>query len=61
MSRIFLRPTQLNSEIENAGIVFGANLFHSQSITVEKGIPFDVDTGFLTVTDLNPIDEDFYQ
>ncbi|EGO27723.1 hypothetical protein SERLADRAFT_383119, partial [Serpula lacrymans var. lacrymans S7.9] len=31
-----------------------------QSIDVEKETPLDVDTGFLTVTDLNPIDEDSY-
>ncbi|KAG8219020.1 ribosome biogenesis regulatory protein-domain-containing protein [Butyriboletus roseoflavus] len=31
-----------------------------QSITVEKDTPLDVDTGFLTVTDLNPIDVESY-
>ncbi|KZP20122.1 RRS1-domain-containing protein [Athelia psychrophila] len=31
-----------------------------QSVTVEKDTPLDVDTGFLTVTDSNPIDEDSY-
>jgi len=31
-----------------------------QSVTVEKETPLDVDTGFLTVTDPNPIDEDTY-
>ncbi|KAF9462073.1 RRS1-domain-containing protein [Collybia nuda] len=31
-----------------------------QSITVEKETPLEVDAGFLTVTDLNPIDEDSY-
>lgn len=33
----------------------------SQSVTVEKETPLDVDTGFLTVTDLTPIDEDSYK
>ncbi|KAI6097580.1 ribosome biogenesis regulatory protein-domain-containing protein, partial [Pisolithus sp. B1] len=33
----------------------------SQSVTVEKDTPLDVDAGFLTVTDLNPIDEDSYR
>ncbi|KAG5639674.1 hypothetical protein H0H81_005857 [Sphagnurus paluster] len=31
-----------------------------QSITVEKETPLEVDPGFLTVTDLNPIDEESY-
>ncbi|KAI3616661.1 hypothetical protein WG66_011438 [Moniliophthora roreri] len=31
-----------------------------QSVTVEKETPFDVDVGFLTVTDPNPIDEETY-
>jgi regulator of ribosome biosynthesis len=35
--------------------------FPSQSVTVEKETPLDVDTGFLTVTDLTPIDEDSYK
>jgi hypothetical protein len=33
----------------------------SQSVTVEKETPLEVDTGFLTVTDLTPIDEDSYK
>ncbi|KAH7923653.1 RRS1-domain-containing protein [Leucogyrophana mollusca] len=32
-----------------------------QSIAVEKDTPLDVDTGLLTVTDLNPVDEDSYK
>ena len=32
----------------------------SQSITVDKETPLDIDAGFLTVTDLNPIDEESY-
>ncbi|KAI9574256.1 ribosome biogenesis regulatory protein-domain-containing protein, partial [Boletus coccyginus] len=32
----------------------------SQSITVEKDTPLDVDPGFLTVTDQNPIDRESY-
>lgn len=34
---------------------------YSQSVTVEKETPLDIDAGFLTVTDLNPIDEDDYK
>ncbi|TFY72325.1 hypothetical protein EVG20_g663 [Dentipellis fragilis] len=32
-----------------------------KSVTVEKDIPLEVDTGFLTVTDLNPIDKESYE
>lgn len=32
-----------------------------QAVTVEKEIPFEVDAGFLTVTDPNPIDEESYK
>ena len=32
-----------------------------QAIVVEKDIPLEVDAGFLTVTDPNPIDEDSYK
>ncbi|EKM59111.1 uncharacterized protein PHACADRAFT_249336 [Phanerochaete carnosa HHB-10118-sp] len=32
-----------------------------QAITVEKEIPLEVDAGFLTVTDTNPIDEESYK
>ncbi|RDB19864.1 Ribosome biogenesis regulatory [Hypsizygus marmoreus] len=31
-----------------------------QSVTVQKETPLEVDAGFLTVTDLNPIDEESY-
>ncbi|KAL4076365.1 hypothetical protein J3A83DRAFT_2190666 [Scleroderma citrinum] len=31
-----------------------------QSIPVEKEIPLDIDVGFLTVTDLNPVDDESY-
>ncbi|KAI0050029.1 RRS1-domain-containing protein [Auriscalpium vulgare] len=32
-----------------------------KSIQVEKDIPLDIDVGFLTVTDLNPIDKESYE
>ena len=35
--------------------------FDSQSVTVEKETPLQVDPGLLTVTDLNPIDEESYK
>lgn len=35
--------------------------FDSQSTTVEKERPLEVDAGLLTVTDLNPIDEETYK
>jgi len=33
----------------------------SQSVTVEKETPLEVDPGLLLVTDLNPIDEESYK
>lgn len=43
--------------------VFGMLMifFDSQSTTVEKERPLEVDAGLLTVTDLNPIDEETYK
>ncbi|KAI0060850.1 RRS1-domain-containing protein [Artomyces pyxidatus] len=32
-----------------------------KSVLVEKDIPLEIDTGFLTVTDLNPIDNESYE
>jgi hypothetical protein len=34
---------------------------YRQAITVEKEIPLEVDAGYLTVTDPNPIDEESYK
>lgn len=34
---------------------------YSQSVTVEKETPLQVDAGLLTVTDLNLIDEENYK
>ena len=35
--------------------------FCSKATAVDKEIPLEVDTGFLTVTDLNPIDAESYE
>ena len=40
--------------------------FHSgdlcrKAVTVEKDISLEVDAGFLTVTDLNPVDKESYE
>ena len=32
-----------------------------KAVTVEKDIPLEVDAGFLTVTDLNPVDKESYE
>ncbi|KAG9317835.1 ribosome biogenesis regulatory protein-domain-containing protein [Chiua virens] len=40
--------------------LLAAHTAKPQPITVEKDTPFDVDPGFLTVTDLNPIDPESY-
>lgn len=38
-----------------------SNKIFSQSVTVEKETPLEVDAGLLMVTDLNPIDEESYK
>ncbi|KAJ7723973.1 ribosome biogenesis regulatory protein-domain-containing protein, partial [Mycena maculata] len=40
--------------------IIASNAAKYQSITVEKETPLDVDAALLTVTDLNPIDEESY-
>ncbi|KAG6329115.1 hypothetical protein ID866_9975 [Astraeus odoratus] len=47
-------------DVSNLLAAQAARFTESQSITVEKETPLDVDAGFLTVTDLNPVDEDSY-
>jgi hypothetical protein len=42
------------------GITQLKGVCNSKSILVEKDIPLDVDAGFLTVTDTNPIDTESY-
>ncbi len=32
-----------------------------KAVTVEKDIPLEIDAGFLTVTDLNPVDKESYE
>ncbi|KAL4243876.1 Ribosome biogenesis regulatory protein [Abortiporus biennis] len=41
--------------------IIAAHAAKQKAVTVEKEIPLDIDTGLLTVTDLNPIDEDSYK
>jgi len=36
-------------------------VFSSQSVSVDKENPLEIDAGLLTVTDLNPIDEEAYK
>ncbi|KAF8239058.1 RRS1-domain-containing protein [Tricholoma matsutake] len=40
--------------------ILASNAAKYQSIKVEKEIPLEVDAGFLSVTDLNPVDEESY-
>ncbi|KAF8270491.1 ribosome biogenesis regulatory protein-domain-containing protein [Lactarius quietus] len=40
--------------------ILASNGDRSKSIFIEKDIPLDVDAGFLTVTDSNPIDKESY-
>ncbi|TFY82761.1 hypothetical protein EWM64_g1254 [Hericium alpestre] len=41
--------------------ILAAQAAKHKSVTVEKDIPLEVDVGFLTVTDLNPIDKESYE
>ncbi|KAF9006650.1 ribosome biogenesis regulatory protein-domain-containing protein [Cyathus striatus] len=41
--------------------ILAENASKYKSVTVEKDIPLEVDAGLLTVTDINPIDEESYQ
>ncbi|KAH9942569.1 ribosome biogenesis regulatory protein-domain-containing protein [Amylocystis lapponica] len=41
--------------------ILAAHAEKQKSVTVEKDIPLEIDAGFLTVTDLNPIDTDSYE
>ncbi|KAI9000766.1 ribosome biogenesis regulatory protein-domain-containing protein [Trametes punicea] len=41
--------------------ILAAHEAKQKAVTVEKDIPLEVDTGFLTVTDLNPIDAESYE
>jgi hypothetical protein len=56
-------PSFTCSKIASLSTVLCAYLtiHSSQSITVEKETPLEVDPGFLSVTDLNPIDEESYK
>ncbi|OBZ70190.1 Ribosome biogenesis regulatory [Grifola frondosa] len=40
---------------------FAEHAAKQKSVLVEKDIPLEVDTGFLTVTDLNPVDTESYE
>ncbi|KAI0660737.1 ribosome biogenesis regulatory protein-domain-containing protein [Cubamyces menziesii] len=41
--------------------ILAAHEAKQKAVTVEKEIPLEVDTGFLTVTDLNPVDAESYE
>ncbi|CDO73793.1 hypothetical protein BN946_scf185015.g122 [Trametes cinnabarina] len=41
--------------------ILAAHAAKQKAVTVEKEIPLEVDTGFLTVTDLNPVDTESYE
>ncbi|KAI0375911.1 RRS1-domain-containing protein [Pilatotrama ljubarskyi] len=41
--------------------ILAAHEARQKAVTVEKEIPLAVDTGFLTVTDLNPVDAESYE
>ena len=37
------------------------NRCYRKAVTVEKDVPLEIDAGFLTVTDLNPVDAESYE
>ncbi|KAI0774522.1 RRS1-domain-containing protein [Fomes fomentarius] len=41
--------------------ILAAHEAKKKAVTVEKDIPLEVDAGFLTVTDLNPVDAESYE
>lgn len=57
------QPTKQNSKPHSLGSSVGAYT-HARcrkAVLVEKDIPLEVDAGFLTVTDLNPVDTESYE
>ena len=42
-------------------LYFSTHSTSRKAVLVEKDIPLEVDTGFLTVTDLNPVDAESYE
>lgn len=63
MFRIFLQNKLKNSEPQHClSCCWRHNLnIDRKSIAVEREIPLEIDTCFLTVTDLNPIDSESYK
>ncbi|KAH9850832.1 ribosome biogenesis regulatory protein-domain-containing protein [Lenzites betulinus] len=45
----------------NVSDILAAHAAKQKSVTVEKEIPLEVDVGYLTVTDLNPVDQESYE
>ena len=62
MSQTFLKLTQTSSafNVHESHQSF-LTLHYRKSINVEKDVPLETDTGYLTVTDLNPVDEESYK
>lgn len=50
-----------NSELRFSCCYLAIHNVNRDAITVQKDIPLEVDAGFLTVTDPNPIDADSYK
>lgn len=62
MSQTFSLRMKRNSENIGCSLASAVILTcRRKSVLVEKEIPLEVDAGFLTVTDLNPIDEESYK
>jgi hypothetical protein len=42
-------------------VILRYSTYNSKAITVEKGIPIEVDAGLLCAIDLNPVDDELYR
>ena len=66
-SLTFSHPMQRNSKTQQRFIFsfvcsdIGCKTPPRRSTVVEREIPLEIDAGFLTVTDPNPVDEESYQ
>jgi hypothetical protein len=60
MYRIFSPSIQPASESNARSLYVAEDCLCRKSVTVEKEIPLEIDAGFLTVTDLNPVDHESY-
>ena len=61
MYLIFSQSMSLSSPFGFHCSLYSTEVLSRQSVTVDKDVPLEVDIGFLTATDLNPVDEESYK